>query len=557
MTAAPRQLGGPISGEVGGGEASAGWAGAEALVAAGAEVAFTLSGGHLFPLYDGAVRKGLPLVDTRHEQAAVHAAEGWAKVTRRPAVAMVTAGPGVTNSVTPITTAWRNGSPLLVVGGRAPQDGWGRRALQEFDHPALVRGVTRQATTLDDPATVGVGLAGALATAWEDPPGPVFVDVPIDVLRTPAADGLEFAPAPPRPRPTGDLSALAALLGTAERPLLIAGTDLHWAHAEGPLRDLVEAQGLPVYANGMGRGLLPGSHPNHRNATRRQALAAADLVIVAGAPIDFRLGFGASPPFNPDARTFVLTCRDEDFAPHETIVGGLAAALSELAALPRPAAAMARSRERWLEQLAAGEASARAAADQLLAGADALHPLHVYRALEEVLDPTAFVVGDGGDFVSYAGQAVRTEAPGHFLDPGPFGTLGVGPGYALAAQLANPGSQVALLLGDGAFGYLPMEFETMRRHGAPVVAIVGNNGGQMLEKLPMEERYGFSVVADYGDPELRYDQIVAAMGGHGELVRTPAELLPALSRAYEAGVPACVNVLIDPEARYPRVSALS
>ncbi len=554
---APRKLGAPILGEIRQGSPSAGWAGADALLGAGVEVAFTLSGGHLFPLYDGAARNGLPLVDLRHEQAVVHAAEGWAKVTRRPAVAMVTAGPGVTNAMTPITTAWRNGSPLLVVGGRAPSEGWGRRALQEIDHPALVREVTRAARTLDDPGQVGEEMARALGEAWEDPPGPVFVDVPIDVLRAEAPPVGAVDQPLSAPRPAGDLSALAASLARAERPVLIAGTDLHWAHAEAPLRAVSEAQSLPVFANGMGRGLLPASHPNHRNASRRQALADADLIIVAGAPIDFRLGFGMSPPFNRDADAFVLTSREESFPPHTTIAGGLAAALAELATLPRPDESVVFARSDWLARLAEVEKRARDAADQLLANSDRLHPLHVYRALEDVLDADAFVVGDGGDFVSYAGQAVATQAPGRFLDPGSFGTLGVGPGYALAAQLAHPTSQVALLLGDGAFGYLPMEFDSMRRHGAPVVAIVGNNGGQMLEKLPMEERYGFSVAADYGDPELRYDEIVVAMGGHGEMVRTPSDLRPALSRAFEAGVPACVNVLIDPEARYPRVSALS
>lgn len=564
MSAAPRQLGSPVLGALRDGVPTAGWAGAHALTAAGAEVAFTLSGGHLFPLYDGAVRAGLPLVDVRHEQAAVHAAEGWAKVTRRPAVALVTAGPGVTNAMTPITTAWRNGSPLLVVGGRAPHGGWGRRALQELDHPAFLGAVTKQARTLAEAERVGPGLAEALGDAWRRPEGPVFVDVPIDVLRSEVAwedRGGAADPQPPRvggaPDEPGDLTRLAAALAAAERPVLIAGTDLHWAHAEHALRALAELHALPVYANGMGRGLLPASHPNARNATRRMALGGADLVVIAGAPIDFRLGFGGSPPFHPDARVVVLTARDEAFPPHETCVGGLTAGLAQLAELPAPTGAVEAARAAWLTSLAEGERVARGAADALLASADRLHPLHVYRALEDVLDEDAFVVGDGGDFVSYAGQAVATQAPGRFLDPGSFGTLGVGPGYALAAQLAHPGAQVALLLGDGAFGYLPMEFDTMRRHGAPVVAIVGNNGGQALERLPMEERYGYSVVADYGDPELRYDAIVAAMGGHGELVREPAELRPALTRAYAAGVPACVNVLIDPEARYPRVSALS
>jgi acetolactate synthase-1/2/3 large subunit len=297
---------------------------------------------------------------------------------------------------------------------------------------------------------------------------------------------------------------------------------------------------------------------------RREALGHADLVLVFGAPLDFRLSYGLSPLFAPGATLVHVSAREEDHgrAAHLPdrigVVGSPAAAVAALAGgLAEPKDAIRASRAAWLGSLREHEVATLAAERSFLVGASKGHPLHVYAAIGDILDRDAVVVGDGGDFVSYAGKAIRTYAPGRFLDPGPLGTLGVGPGYALAAQLAHPGKQVLLLLGDGAFGYLPMEFETMARFAAPVVAVVGNNGGQNLERQPMEDLYGYSIAATYEPQVARYHEIVQGMGGHGERVEDASDLRGALERAFASGLPSCINVQLDRDARYPRVTDLS
>lgn len=541
-----------------------GWGVAHVLRERGVDVAFTLSGGHLFPIFDGCVREGVPLIDVRHEQTAVHAAEGWAKTTRRRAVALVTAGPGVTNAMTGLATARQNGSPLIVLGGRAPERSWGRGALQEVDHPEFVRPLTRYTATPREPAAAAPTVDAAITAAWQEPPGVSFVDLPLDVIgrRTPLPD---IAPEPTRTRAVAEIpEGLSAVLGAAERPVVFAGTDLYWEHGEHELRATCERLGLPVLANGMGRGLMPADHPLLLSHARRQALGGADVVLVLGAPLDFRLGYGLPPLFGPDATIVHVSLRDEHHNCAEHLPGRVAVRASSRAVLAMldetlndPPDQLRRARGAWLGSLRDIEGQALTREATFLETARPIHPLHVYAAIDQVLDRHAVVVCDGGDFASYAGRAVRTYEPGRFLDPGALGTLGVGPGYALAAGLAHPGSQVLLLLGDGAFGYLPMEFETMARFGVPVVAVVGNNGGQNLERQPMEDLYGYSIAAVYEPQVAKYHQIVEAMGGYGELVEDPRDLTAALVRAFASGKPACVEVVLDRDARYPRNTDLT
>ncbi|MGB2711228.1 MAG: acetolactate synthase, partial [Conexibacter sp.] len=348
----------------------------------------------------------------------------------------------------------------------------------------------------------------------------------------------------------------ARLLAQAERPVVMAGTNLYWGHGEVALRRLCEQRGVPVFLNGLARGCVPADHELFFSRARGAALTNADVALVIGVPMDFRLGFGEA--FGPETELIVVDVaeplREHPRPVAVELYGALPATLD---ALCEASAAGAVDTHGWVEQLRHVEEERHAAeAAELNDERAPLHPMRVYKGLAEVMDRNAIVVCDGGDFVSYAGRVVDSYEPGCWLDPGPFGCLGTGPGYALAAKLARPDRQVVLLLGDGAFGFSGMEYDTLMRHGVHVVGVMGNNGIWALEKHPMEFLYGYSVAAELR-PATRYDEVVAALGGHGELVERPEDLRSALDRAFAAGVPALVNVLTDPAVVYPRKSNLA
>jgi acetolactate synthase-1/2/3 large subunit len=536
---------------------------ARRLKAHGVTKLFTLSGGHLFSVYDGCRTEGVDLVDTRHESAAAFAAEGWAKVTREPGICALTAGPGVTNGMSAIASAHKNNSPMVVLGGRAPQMRWGQGSLQEIDHVPFVAPLTKSARTATATADIPLLVDEAIGAALEAPSGPTFLDLPLDVVFMEAEDPeLPAAEPDPAALPAADGDAIervAALLAGAERPVVMAGTDLYWGHGELALRALSEALEIPVFLNGLARGCLPADHSNFFSRARGTALKGADVALVIGVPMDFRLGFGGS--FGEDTRIVQVEPATPDREPPravaEQLFGGLPATLTALRDAALAAGGGPERTAAWLQTLRDKEAEKRAGEEAELNDDRApLHPLRVYHELKDVLDRDAIVIGDGGDFVSYAGRVMDTYEPGCWLDPGPYGCLGSGPGYAIAASLARPGKQVCLLLGDGAFGFSGMEFDTMIRHNLPVVAVVGNNGIWALEKHPMEFLYGYSVAAELR-PATRYDEMVAALGGHGELVERPNQLKPALERAFASGKPACVNVLTDPDVIYPRSANLA
>jgi thiamine pyrophosphate-dependent acetolactate synthase large subunit-like protein len=538
---------------------------ARALRERGVTKLFTLSGGHLFSIYDGCREQGIELIDVRHEQTATFAAEGWAKVTRTPGVCALTAGPGVTNGLSAIASAQQNNSPIVVLGGRAPAFRWGQGSLQEIDHVPFVAPLANFAATPDSTASIPGLLDRAFRAAIGPHSGPAFVDFPLDVVFSEAEP--PASPSAPLPSPWADAGAddslverAAALLAGAERPVVMAGTGLYWGRGETALSALCERLSVPVFLNGLGRGCVAADHPLAFSRARSAALSGADVALVVGVPLDFRLGFGAV--FAPDARLIVIDVA-EPLRPHPRAVdvelyGALPATLAALADGAGPASGeTAGARSAWVSSLRQAEDERRAAeAAELADDRVPLHPMRIYGELAKMLDRDAIVIGDGGDFVSYAGRVVDSYMPGCWLDPGPYGCLGSGPGYALAAKLAHPDRQVLLLLGDGAFGFAGIEFDTLARHGVGVVGLIGNNGIWALEKHPMEMLYGYSVVADLR-PETRYDLVAEALGCHGELVRTPAELRPALERAFAAGGPALINVLTDPSIAYPRRSNLA
>ncbi|HUA73485.1 MAG TPA: acetolactate synthase [Solirubrobacteraceae bacterium] len=530
---------------------------ARRLKAHGVRKLFTLSGGHLFSIYDGCRTEGVELVDVRHESTAAFAAEGWAKVTREVGVCALTAGPGVTNGMSAMASAQANHSPMVVLGGRAPALRWGQGSLQEIDHVPFVRPLTKLAATAGGPEEIPGLTDLAFQAALAPHGGPAFVDFPLDYVFQEAPEQ-EPAPAEPHaPRASGAaIERAGKLLREAERPVVMAGTDLYWGHGEGALLELLETLRIPVFLNGLARGCVPADHELFFSRARSQGLKGADVALVIGVPMDFRLAFGAA--FGEETEIVVMDSAEPERAHPRAVAaeiyGELGPALQELRAA---AGASALASENWIGELRGTESerreSERAERED---GRGPLHPMRLYAELGEVLDRNAIVIGDGGDFVSYAGRVIDSYEPGCWLDPGPFGCLGTGPGYALAAKLAHPDRQVVLMLGDGAFGFSGMEFDTLVRHGVNVVAVMGNNGIWALEKHPMEFLYGYSVAAELR-PETRYDEVVEALGGYGELVREPAELRPALAHAFEAGKPALVNVLTDPSVVYPRKSNLA
>jgi acetolactate synthase I/II/III large subunit len=549
-------------------DASAGELALAALQPFGVDTLFTLNGGHIWPFYDAARRRGVRIVDTRHEQTATWAAEAYAKLTGKPGLAVLTAGPGVTNGVSAITSASFNGAPLVVLGGRAPQARWGSGSLQELDHLPIVRSVTKAATTVTDPSNTVAVVADSARAALTPHRGPVFVDVPMDVLfATASAEVPDHQPrdiAGVQPDPA-DLKEAAAAIAGAERPAIITGSDVYWSRAWEPLRAAVERLRLPCFANGMGRGCLPADHELAFAHTRgllkgREGHGGADLVVVAGTPLDFRLGFGRFG----DARVVHLLDAPTDGygtaggrgAPVPdggvTVAGDLTASLEGLAGWDD----QVRDHEGWIRMLRDAETdAANSAQARLDSDAVPIVPTRVMGELTRRLERDAVVICDGGDFASYAGRYLPSFTPGCWLDTGPYGCLGNGLGYAIAARLARPDSQVVVVLGDGAAGFSLMDVDTLVRHRLPAVLLVGNNGIWGLEKHPMQAIYGWDVAADL-QPQCRYDEVVRALGGDGELVTDPAGIGPALDRAFASELPYLVNVVTDPADAYPRQSNL-
>ena len=547
-------------------ESSAGAHGGEhalgAAVAHGVDTLFTLSGAHVFPLYDAAVHAEPPvrILDVRHEQTAVFAAEAVGKLTRVPGLAVLTAGPGVTNGVSAITQAHFSGSPLVVVGGRAPAGRWGTGSLQELDHPPLLAPVTKSARTVHEVAGIAGAVDEAFALAGSSHRGPTFLDVPMDQLfdRSPAQP--VAAPQRVRLAPDDDaLTEVAGLLARAQRPVLVLGTDVWADGAEAAALRLVQDTGVPVITNGMGRGVVPGGHPQLVTKARSLAFGRADLVVVVGTPLDFRLGYGVFGGKDGATPAAVVHLADSpaQVSRHADLAASASGDLTLV--LDGVQAALERQPRRpdwssWRSDLQAAVAQGMERDAALLASeADPIHPARVYGELVPRLADDAVVIGDGGDFVSFAGKYVEPRQPGGWLDPGPYGCLGAGLGAAVAARLVRPSSQVVLLLGDGAAGMSLMDVDTLVRHDLPVVMVCGNNSAWGLEKQPMQMLYGYDVAADLA-PATRYDQVVTALGGGGETVTDPTQIGPALDRAFAAGAPYLVNVITDVDAAYPRAT---
>ncbi len=528
----------------------------------GVTALFTLSGAHVFPMYDAAVKAepAMPIIDVRHEPTAVFAAEAVGKLTRTPGLAVLTAGPGVTNGVSPIAQAHFSGSPLVVVGGRAPAGRWGTGSLQELDHPPIMETVSKWSTTAHQVGDIAPTMERAFNLAGSSHRGPTFVDVPMDqffdsATVTEQSRGNTTAAIEPD---ADALSAIARLLADAERPVLVLGTDVWSDGAEGAALAFVTETGIPVIANGMGRGIVPGGHPQLVTKARSASFTRADLVIVVGTPLDFRLGYGifGGKDGTTPAKVVHLADSPAQVSTHAELAGSASGDLTAVfGGLLQALQSASGSRPDWSPWLSglSDEVAAAVERDAALLGAEAdpIHPARIYGELLPRLEDDAVVIGDGGDFVSFAGKFVEPKRPGGWLDPGPYGCLGAGMGAAMAARITRPSSQVVLLYGDGAAGMSLMDVDTLVRHDLPVVMVVGNNSAWGLEKGPMQMLYGYDVAADLA-PQTRYDQVVTALGGGGEMVTDPTQIGPALDRAFASGVPYLVNVMTDVNAMYPR-----
>ena len=521
---------------------------ARAIAAEGVDVVFTLSGGHVMPVYEGCRHEGVRLVDVRHEQSAAHAAEAWGRVKRSCGVALVTAGPGVTGTVTAVAACAVAQTPLVVIGGARPlaQAEWG--ALQELDQLALMKPLTKWAAVCPSTERIPEYVAIAFRHALSPPRGPVYLELPADVLFE-EAGAVPIASSRTAPRGFGDpkeMTKAADLLSRAERPAVVAGSGIWWDGAAKQLATFAQNGRLPTFLNGSGRGSLPPDHELQFQHARSTALREADVVCVIGTQLDFRLRYGRFGEgklihVHGDSREL-----GRNRVPDAAIVGDCAAVLGILADGVMPPAD---GRAPWLERLRDAESAwwdeHRA---QIESDSSPIHHYRLGRELDQVLGPETVVIGDGGDVVAAVSRVLRVHRPGHWLDPGPFGCLGVGPGYAIGVGAAGFGSRIVCVMGDGAFGLNGLDYDTLVRFSIPAVLVVGNDAAWGEVRIPQVGIFGQEGEIATRLAPSRYDRLCEVFGGHSEHVECPEEIAPALERALASGQPAIVNVMLDPDA---------
>jgi acetolactate synthase-1/2/3 large subunit len=519
---------------------------AQALARHGVKHVFTLCGGHIQAIYDGCIDEGIRVVDVRHEQTAGHAADGSARVTGVPGVALVTAGPGVTDVVTALANALRAQVPLVCIGGAGPKALADMGSLQDMDSVTLMRPVSKWSVQVPETRRIAEYIDHAYRIAQAGVPGPVYLEIPLDLLMA-SGDDAATEPAPQPAPPGGDRDAVARaveLLGVAKRPLFIVGSQIYWSPKRDVLRAIADRFRVPFFLNGLARGGLPHDHHCLLGRCRKAALKASDLVFVLGTPFDFRLNYGRTPTFSPNAKVVHIDLdaaalgrnRKVDVA----IAGDSGAVLEQLLD-----AAGEYADGTFLSELRTTENEARTAMRREMdADTDPPNPLRVCHEVGKRLGPEDIVVGDGGDFVATAAYTIPISWPQLWMDPGPLGTLGVGPGYAMAAALARPHAKTVIMYGDGSFGLHGLEFEAMVRQGIPVVGIIGNDAAWTQIRRGQIQIYGEERAVATELAHTRYDRVVEAVGGRGFWVEHLGELGPALDLAFSSSVPSLVNVKI-------------
>ena len=494
-------------------------------------------------------------MDVRHEQAAVFAADGWARVTGQVGVAAVTAGPGVCNSLTAIVNARNSDVPIAVLGGQAETGRRGMGGLQETPHVRILEPVTKWARSCPEARRLPDEVHEAFREARSPRTGPTLLEIPWDVLyaeaEAPGAPVASSRPQGSRANPE-EVGRAAEILASADRPVVLAGTSLRWSEDPDGLATLAPVLKAPVYLNSLARGALPPEHPQFLALSRTAALEEADVILNLGAPFDFRLGYGLPPAVNEHAQIVMADVAPDTIGRNRAVevglVGDVGIVARELADALKPF--RIREPRKWLEHLRSIEAAKRAKLEQEeTSSATPVHALRLAKEIDRYADEDTILIGDGGNIVASAAKIVRARRLGNWLDPGRFGCLGVGLPFALAAKLARPEKRVLALLGDGAFGITAMELDTLVRHRVPVVAVIGNDGAWAQIRGPQLGLYGpeRSVATSLGTRS-RYEEIARALGGHGELVDDPKDIEPAIERAFRSGKPAVVNVLVDPES---------
>lgn len=525
---------------------------AKTLATEGVQTIFTLCGAHVMDIYSGCLDEGIRIIDVRHEQTAAHAADAWTRLTGVPGVAVVTAGPGVTDAVTGVANAYRAQVPMLLIGGQAPIRNLLKGGLQEMNSVDMMRPITKFSGTVFDTVRIPEMIGLALREACNGRPGPSFLEIPQDVLDREVEENEVRVPVQSRSqcRLTGDrklVGRAAGLIAKAQRPALIAGTQVWSCRAVEQLRLFVERAGIPTYLNGAARGCLPVDSPHAFNRTRKYALSKADVVLVIGTPFDFRLGYGSriaegAKIIQVDL-DYAELCHNRDV--EVAIQADAGAFLEDLEGAVSPAGGT----RQWLDELRTMETELLERESRFLSSdAVPIHPLRLAREIDAFLRDDSILIADGGDTVTMSASVIRPRGPGQWLDPGPLGTLGVGTPFAIAAKAAMPGRDVVVLFGDGAFGLTGFDYDTLIRFNLPMVGIVANNGAWNQVRYVQLLKYG----PQKGNTanllhSLRYDRIIEAMGGHGEHVTEPGEIRAALDRARNSGKPSCVNVLVDRE----------
>ena len=541
---------------------------AKALKNEGVDTIFTLCGGHIIDIYDGCVDEGIRIIDVRHEQVAAHAADGYARQTGKLGCVVTTAGPGCTNAVTGVATAFRSESPILHIGGQGALTQHKMGSLQDLPHVELMTPITKFAATVPSTERVADMISMAAREAFNGAPGPVYLEIPRDVLDREVDIAKAVIPQPGKYRASTrsigdphDIEKLADLLVNAERPAILYGQQVWMARGQDEAIALLRGLDIPGYFNGASRGLLPPGDPHHFDRTRTQAFASADVLVIVGTPFDFRMGYGKRiskdlklVQIDMDYRT-VGKNRDVDLG----LVGDPGAILGAVlqAASGRIKGEKRQARKQWLQQLSTAESVATEKLMPLFkSNSTPIHPYRVAWELNEFLADNTIYIGDGGDVVTISAQAVRPRGPGQWMDPGALGSLGVGTGFAIAAGLANPSKEVLCYYGDGSFGMTAFDMETANRFGVPYLAVIGNNSAMNQIRYGQLSKYGEqrgNVGNLLGD--VPFGKFAEMLGGYGEEVRDPAQIAPALQRARESvrrlRRSAVINIWVDPREYAP------
>jgi acetolactate synthase-1/2/3 large subunit len=536
---------------------------AKSLKNEGIDILFTLCGGHIIDIYDGCLDEGIQIVDVRHEQVAAHAADGYARVTGKPGCAVVTAGPGTTDAITGVANAFRAESPMLLIGGQGALSQHKMGSLQDLPHVDILRPITKFAASVLSTARIADMMSMAFRECYHGAPGPSYLEIPRDILDAKVDMAKVRMPKPGQYRAStksigdpADIDRLADILVQAKKPCVLLGTQVWTCRGTEAAIDFVKTLNIPAFMNGAGRGTLPPGDPHHFQLTRRYAFDKADVIIIVGTPFDFRMGYGRR--LREDATVVQIDMDYRTVGKNRDIslglVGDVGAILATVAqAVSGRLHTGVNERKPWLEELRAEEARLdHDRLPRLTSDARPIHPLRLCYEINEFLREDSVYIGDGGDIVTFSGGVVQPKSPGHWMDPGPLGTLGVGVAFAMASKLVQPQQEVVCLFGDGAFPLTGWDFETMVRFNLPFVGIVGNNSAWNQIRFGQIAKYGRQrgeIGNKLGD--VPFDQFATMLGGYGEEVRDPKGIQPALQRARESGKPSLINVWIDPEAYAP------